>query len=134
MNTANHLQFEIIEAAGGIVWHDTPEGLRVAVIHRPEYNDWTLPKGKKNMHESWVETALREVYEETGCKGQLEDFAGCNTYIVEGVLKIVLYWNMKVVENLGFYPNDEVDQLEWLTPEKAKNKLTYQNEEALISV
>ena len=132
MNTEKSLKSKVVEAAGGIVWRRTPEGPEVAVIHRPKYKDWTLPKGKREKDESWIETALREVYEETGFKGRPESFAGCNTYIFGSYIKVVLYWNMKIAENIGFNPNDEVDQLKWLSPEKAKSKLTYLNEKGLI--
>ncbi|MFM9127621.1 MAG: NUDIX domain-containing protein, partial [Solirubrobacterales bacterium] len=50
-----------IEAAGGVILR---EGL-VCVVHRGRYDDWSLPKGKLDVGESFEEAALREVREET---------------------------------------------------------------------
>jgi len=46
-----------VEAAGGVVLHEN----RVLLVHRPRYDDWTLPKGKLDRGESYEDAALREV-------------------------------------------------------------------------
>ena len=43
---ADRLGGEEIRAAGAVVWRDGPDGIQIAVVHRPKYDDWTLPKGK----------------------------------------------------------------------------------------
>ena len=123
---------EVIEAAGGLLWRGTPEQPEIAVIHRLRYNDWTLPKGKRETGESWHETALREVLEETGCNALLHKFAGGVVYTVEEIPKVVLYWHMQILEYKGFMPNKEVDQLAWLSPENAREILSYEGEADLI--
>ncbi|MFQ5349690.1 MAG: NUDIX domain-containing protein, partial [Thermoanaerobaculia bacterium] len=55
----------VIEAAGGILWRRSAGFAELAVIHRPRHRDWSLPKGKRDRGESWQQTALREVVEET---------------------------------------------------------------------
>ena len=62
------LKAPVVEAAGGILWRTGPTGREIAIIYRAHYNDWTLPKGKREPCETWQETALREVFEETGCQ------------------------------------------------------------------
>jgi len=124
---------DVIQAAGGLLWRHTPNGKELAVIHRPKHDDWTLPKGKLKPGESWKEAALREVYEETGCKVEIENFAGCICYTSNNVPKVVLYWNMKLIGNCNFRPNKEVDQLQWLTIDKALASLDYQPERELIN-
>jgi len=124
---------EIIEAAGGLLWRISTVGEEVAIIHRPKYDDWTLPKGKKEPGESWIDTALREVREETGCLVQLNGFAGGNIYKVDGKPKIVLFWHMDIIKELGFSPNEEVDKLVWLSPTKAIQRLTYPAEKSLVA-
>src|SRR5262249_58956904 len=52
---------EVIRAAGGLVWRESPRGRQIAVVHRPKYDDWTLPKGKLDPGESWQDGAVREV-------------------------------------------------------------------------
>ena len=123
---------DVIEAAGGLVWRETPTGRELALIHRERYNDWTLPKGKRETGESWQETALREVLEETGLKVKLGQFAGSLGYSVNGIPKVVLFWHMKLAGPAKFRPNSEVDQMIWLPFEQALEKITYQDEIRLL--
>jgi 8-oxo-dGTP diphosphatase len=129
----NNLNAEVIEAAGGILWRNNRGYREVALIHRPKYNDWTLPKGKREPGESWQETALREVFEETGCRARLDSFAGSLSYPVGGVAKIILFWNMAVNEFSLFTPNHEVDELVWAPFEEAIQLLTYEGEKNLLA-
>ena len=125
-------QEKVIEAAGGIVWRETPSGRQLALIHRPSHNDWTLPKGKREAGESWQETALREVFEETGLEAELDSFAGSIGYTVEGVAKVVLFWNMRANPKSVFKSNHEVDQLIWVSLEEALEKISYADEVSLL--
>jgi ADP-ribose pyrophosphatase YjhB (NUDIX family) len=123
---------EVIQAAGGLVWRDSQRGKEIAVVHRRCYDDWSLPKGKVNIGESWEGAAIREVKEETNCDVSLGDFAGCSCYPVKGRPKIVLFWHMTLTDEQPFEPNSETDQLLWLTVEEALAKLSYSNERALL--
>lgn len=121
------------ESAGGIVWRTNAQGERqVALVHRPRYDDWSLPKGTLDEGETWQQAALREVEEETNCIARLGEFAGCSCYDVRGVPKIVLFWHMDVVEERPFIPNDETDELLWLSAGEAVARLTYPTERALL--
>lgn len=123
---------KIIQAAGGLVWRTSQNGREIAVIHRGRYGDWTLPKGKLNPGESWQEAAVREVKEETGCSVELESFAGEVNYEVKGVPKIVRFWNMTAVGECRFEPSEEVNQVLWLTAQKALERLDYAGERELL--
>jgi 8-oxo-dGTP diphosphatase len=110
-----------VRAAGGVVRR---EG-RIAVVHRPRYDDWSLPKGKLDPGETWEEAALREVREETGLECELgEELSSTSYHDRKGRSKLVRYWLMDVVGG-AFEPNDEVDELRWLTPAEAAALLTY---------
>jgi 8-oxo-dGTP diphosphatase len=114
-------RMERVRAAGGVVLRD---GL-VAVVHRPEYDDWSLPKGKLDPGESFEDAALREVEEETGLRCRLVRELPAVRYDVRGRPKLVRYWAMELVEELPFVPNDEVDEVRWVEPAEALALLTY---------
>jgi 8-oxo-dGTP diphosphatase len=117
-----------IRAAGGVVVRDG----RVAIVHRPRYDDWSLPKGKLDPGEDWEEAALREVEEETGLRCRLEDELEPSHYISKGKPKTVRWWRMGVVEDLGTDPDAEVDELRWVTPGEALILLDYEHDRNLI--
>ena len=124
----------VIRAAGGIVRRPGPAGLpEVALVHRPEQGDWTLPKGKLEEGETAEAAALREVEEETGLRCVIERPAGCTAYVDRrGRDKTVCYWIMRPLRG-RFLPSDEVDGLRWLTVEEALELLTYPIDRALLS-
>jgi 8-oxo-dGTP diphosphatase len=118
-----------IEAAGGVVVRDG----KVALVHRPRYDDWTLPKGKLGRGESFEEAALREVGEETGLRPRLVRELPATNYEVSGRPKIVRYWLMDVEHEGPFVPNDETDQLRWVAPDEALRLLTYDRDRELLA-
>jgi 8-oxo-dGTP diphosphatase len=120
---------DLIEAAGGVV---VREG-QVALVHRPRYDDWTLPKGKLDPGESFEEAALREVEEETGLRAQLVRELPATHYEVNGRPKIVRYWLMDVDHEGPFVPNDETDALRWVAPDEALRLLTYDRDRDLVA-
>jgi 8-oxo-dGTP diphosphatase len=117
-----------IRAAGGVVVQDG----RVAVVHRPRYDDWSLPKGKLDPGETWEKAALREIEEETGLRCRLEGELASAHYVSRGAPKTVRWWRMAVVEDLGLERDDEVDELRWLTPGEAVLLLTYEHDRQLV--
>lgn len=112
-------------AAGGIVERRVEGRLEIAVIHRPRYDDWSLPKGKTESGETLIETAIREVKEETMHRVAVEGFAGAIHYVASGVPKILLNWRMSLLEILQGPESDEVDKVVWLTPSEAVAKISY---------
>jgi len=118
-----------IEAAGGVVEQD---GL-IAVVHRPRYDDWSLPKGKLDKNESSERAALREVQEETGLSCQLiEELEPVSYTDNRGRPKNVRYWRMKVLSG-EFEVNDEVDELRWLSRADALELLSYEHDCELVA-
>jgi 8-oxo-dGTP diphosphatase len=112
-----------VHAAGGVVLDG--EG-RVALVHRPRYDDWSLPKGKLDRGESFEEAALREVAEETGVRARLvRELPSAEYRDNKGRSKLVRYWLMEVEDDPGFEPNDEADALQWLPLDAAMTVLSY---------
>jgi 8-oxo-dGTP diphosphatase len=102
------------------------------VIHRPAYDDWTLPKGKIEQDERPEDCALREVREETGLRCELGRQLGCTAYVDRrGRDKVVCYWMMEV-KGGRFRPGIEVDKLLWLNLEEAIERLTYGRDKTLL--
>ncbi len=122
-----------IEAAGGVVMRRGPEETEIVVVHRPRYDDWSFPKGKLDPGETFEEAALREVREETGLICRLgPELAFAHYDDNKGRPKVVRYWLMAVIEDPGFEPNEEVDELRWLTPGDAAELLTYSRDSKLV--
>ncbi|MDP7304906.1 MAG: NUDIX hydrolase [Pirellulaceae bacterium] len=132
MNDRQDSPNDVIQAAGGLVWRHSARGPEVVLIHRPRYDDWSFPKGKMEAGENWMETALREVEEETGIHVVLGDFAGSFSYLVRHRVKVVLFWNMQIGKESPFVANDEVDQLKWLPVDQAMALLQYGFERDLL--
>lgn len=123
----------VIAAAGGVVWRQGPDGgLEAAVVHRPRYGDWSLPKGKLEHGEHPLQAAVREVLEETGLRAVVGRRSLTNRYRVPGGDKRVDYWLMRVTAG-EFAPNDEVDELCWLPPAEAAARCTHDADRALLA-
>jgi 8-oxo-dGTP diphosphatase len=120
---------DLIEAAGGLVVRDG----QVALVHRPRYDDWTLPKGKLDRGESFEQAAVREVEEETGVRARLVRELPATTYRVRGRPKVVRYWLMEVEGDGPFVPNDETDELRWVSPDQAQGLLSYEHDRELVA-
>jgi 8-oxo-dGTP diphosphatase len=110
-----------VQAAGGVVVRDG----QVAIVHRPKYDDWSLPKGKLDPGESFEEAALREVEEETGLRCHLVRELPTVRYAVRGRPKEVRYWEMEVEDATPFVPGSEVDEVRWVDPQEALALLSY---------
>jgi 8-oxo-dGTP pyrophosphatase MutT (NUDIX family) len=123
----------IIRAAGGLLWRKGRDGRkRLAVIHRPHREDWSLPKGKLKEGEHWEQAALREVLEETGCTARIVSFAGCVHYVPKRTPKVVLFWNMELVEEGPLRFVEEVDEVAWLTRGEALKRLDHETEREVL--
>ena len=121
-----------IEAAGAVVWRPAPPGgLQVALVHRPRYDDWSLPKGKAEPGETAPMTASREVEEETGLRAALGRALTTVSYSVAAGPKTVRYFAARAGDQ-DFRANHEVDRLEWLTPERARARMSYEFDHAVL--
>lgn len=122
-----------VRAAGGAVWRRAADGaVEVLVVHRPRYDDLTLPKGKCEVGESDEATAAREVAEETGLTCALGADLGEVRYVDHrGRPKVVRYWAMTVLGGT-FAPNDEVDAASWLPAPVAAAALTHPHDAVVL--
>jgi 8-oxo-dGTP diphosphatase len=116
---------DVVRAAGGVVVRDGKDGLEIVLVHRPKYDDWTLPKGKAAHGESDEDCALREVEEETGLRCQLFGELASSSYSdASGRPKLARYWLMRPVGG-SLRPTREVDDARWVALADAEERLTY---------
>ncbi len=107
---------------------------RFLVVHRPRYDDWSLPKGKLEPGESPEAAARRELDEETGLEVSSASRSRPAEYVDRhGRAKIVHYWRMTPVTDTPFEPNDEVDETRWITAAEAATLLSYEHDRRLVA-
>jgi 8-oxo-dGTP pyrophosphatase MutT (NUDIX family) len=127
---ANH-----VRAAGGVVWRRPDEGsVQILLVHRPRYDDWSLPKGKCDEGETDAACALRETREETGLTCRLgSELPSTRYHDNKGRPKTVRYWAMEPVAGDGeFTPNAEIDEISWLPIPQAVTLLSYDHDRAIV--
>jgi len=122
-------------AAGGVLWRADPEAPEVALVHRPAYHDWSLPKGKAKPGEHLLVTALRETHEETGFTARIGPYLTTVRYRVmsggKPTTKTVRYWSLRCGDG-EFAPNREVDELRWLPLPTARREVTSASDRAVL--
>ncbi len=124
---------EVITAAGGLVFSDIDGDLRILVIHRPRYDDWSLPKGKHDEGEADDAAALREIREETNVIGRIVSRLADVVYMTPNDNpKRVSYFGVRAIQTPKFKPNSEVDRIEWLPKKEARKRLTYEHDRELL--
>lgn len=119
-----------VQAAGCVVRC----GDRIAVVHRPRYDDWSLPKGKLDPGETFEDAAVREVHEEIGVRGELGRELPSTEYTDHrGRAKIVRYWEMEIAAVPSFEPNEEVDEVRWEAVDDARRLLSYDRDREVLA-
>ncbi|WP_010532696.1 NUDIX hydrolase [Brachybacterium squillarum] len=123
-------------AAGALAWREGKKGFEVLLVHRPRYDDWSVPKGKLDKGETFPAAAVREVAEETGYRVRLQRPLPASVYLLpDGRTKIVQYWTATVRAKVAAGAEDprEIDQRKWLSLDEAERRLTRQSDQVLLA-
>jgi 8-oxo-dGTP diphosphatase len=124
----------LVRAAGGVVWRTSDGVTEIALVHRPRYDDWTLPKGKLDRDEHPLAAAVREVFEETAVRAVPQTRLHTIRYLTgqPGVEKIVDFWSMRAASWAARQPDDEVDQVRWVPATDAAGLLSYSHDRGVV--
>ena len=120
-----------VRAAGGVVHRRGGAGTEVCLVHRPRYDDWSLPKGKLDPGEHPLLAAVREVAEEADVRAVPQVRLPTVRYVSQGRPKVVRYWAMQPLDG-RFVPNAEVDDVRWLALADAAAVLSYLDDRQLL--
>lgn len=123
-----------VRAAGGVVRREASDGVEIVVVHRPApHDDWSLPKGKLDPGERHRDAAVREVHEETGLRCELLERLGEIRYDTPvGQDKRVRWWSMAVLDDDGFTPGREIDDMRWIAVDAAEDLLTWPSDHEVL--
>jgi 8-oxo-(d)GTP phosphatase len=125
----------VVQSAGGVVWRTTASGeLEIALVHRPRYDDWSLPKGKLDGGEHVLEAAVREVREETAVRAVPQARLPTIRYLTgqPGVEKVVHFWCMRASTWTDRPPDDEIAEIRWVNPGSAAGLLSYAHDRGVV--
>ncbi|WP_017538790.1 NUDIX hydrolase [Nocardiopsis halophila] len=132
-DTAPGGYMEPIRAAGAVLWRQGESGREAVLVHRPDRDDWTLPKGKVKNGEHLVTAAAREVAEETGLRPVLGRRLPPQRYLRGGWPKLVDWWAAEAGPGASeFTPNEEIDRVEWVPLAEARDRLTYDHDVSVL--
>jgi 8-oxo-dGTP diphosphatase len=124
---------ESIWAAGCVLVRSGDSGEpEYLLVHRPRYDDWSLPKGKIDKNETFLEGAVRETFEETGYKAKKPRLVGTVAYQTQNENPKVVRWWLADAAKGSFTPNQEVDKIKWVPFTKGRRKLTYRNDREVL--
>jgi 8-oxo-(d)GTP phosphatase len=124
----------LVRAAGGVVWRTTDGATEIVLVHRPRYDDWTLPKGKLDRDEHPLAAAVREVFEETAVRAVPQTRLPTIRYLTgqPGVEKVVDFWAMRATSWAARQHDDEVDQVRWVPATEAASLLSYSHDRGVV--
>ena len=120
-------------SCGAVVLRQQGQGIVVLTLQHAA-GHWAFPKGHMEPGETEQDTALREIWEETGLRVRLDTaFRHVNTYSPKpGVLKDVIYFVAWAQQDALALQQAEIQASAWLPPAVVRARLTYENDRLLL--
>jgi 8-oxo-dGTP diphosphatase len=124
----------VVHSAGGVLWRGPADRREIALVHRPRYDDWSLPKGKLERGEHELTAAVREVFEETAAQGVPMTRLPSIRYLTgePGVEKVVHFWSMRAETWSDRAPDDEIEEVRWVAATGAQSLLSYAHDRGVV--
>ncbi|GAA2334461.1 NUDIX hydrolase [Dactylosporangium salmoneum] len=124
----------VVRAAGGVVWRRAGGATEIVLVHRPRYNDWSLPKGKLDPGEHELTAAVREVFEETAVEAVPQVRLPSIRYLTgePGVEKSVDFWSMRAAAWTPRPADDEIEEARWVPAANAQSMLSYAHDRGVV--
>ncbi|MDG6104402.1 NUDIX hydrolase [Dactylosporangium aurantiacum] len=124
----------VVRSAGGVVWRPARDGVEIVLVHRPRYDDWSLPKGKIDPGEHELAAAVREVHEETLVHGVPQARLPSIRYLTgaPGVEKVVDFWSMRALVWQDRPADDEIEEARWVPATQAPALLSYAHDRGVV--
>jgi 8-oxo-(d)GTP phosphatase len=123
---------DVVHSAGAVVWRNGAQGVEVLLVHRPMYDDWSLPKGKREPGEHLLLTAVREVFEETSVRPVLGPRLPATEYLAFGMPKKVDYWSATSYGHQAA-ASHEIDAVSWQPLGRATARLSYPHDASVLA-
>ena len=125
-------------SSGGVIYKKDEGKYKISLIARKNKTVWCLPKGKIEKGEKPEQTALREVEEETGLRGDLERKIGDITYWYVDrkrdlrIFKIVSFYLIKHTGGSSRRHDWEVEDCRWFDFGEAQKVMSYESEREIV--
>ena len=123
------------KSCGAIVYRRFHGNIEILLIKHINSGHWSFPKGHVEQGETEIETALREIKEETGLDVLIDpSFRETVTYFPrKDTQKVVVYFIAKA-KTFEYIPQeDEIAEIRWVDIGHAVQMLTYENDKTIVN-
>ena len=123
------------KSCGAIVFYLKDDKEQILLIKHSNSGHWSFPKGHVEAGETEVETAMREIFEETGVKADIDTrFREVVTYSPKkDVIKDVIYFFATTEDYNTVKQESEVSEIMWSDMSKAIKCVSYKNDKSLVT-
>ena len=122
------------KSCGAIISRNAGNEKEILLIKHKNGCHWAFPKGHVEGDETETQTAIREIFEETGYTAKINSsFRKVVTYSPKkGVLKDVVYFSAEIVDGTETAQPEEVMEIIWKTPEDSLRTVTFDNDKEIL--